>query len=636
MPRKKSPSPAYEVSDRVAAQARTVPYRRPPGAPLTRPLRIYTLDPSVSHRIGGVATVQVPYEDLEPGPAGALFEIDGAGAPEPLKAEELDLEHPHLLLSAGHAPSPANGQFHMQMAYAVCSLTYSAFRRALGRDIAWAVTPRDGDSGPLRLRVRPFAMRERNAYYDRDEGGLAFGYFRTGANPAGHTVPKGLIFTGLSHDVIVHETTHALLDALRSQFYAPTHPDVLGFHEGFADLVALFLHFSYPDVVEQAMRECRGNLTHAGLLSELAQEFGHATSPAGRPSALRTALDVQGLAAFDSDAFLPGAKRPLAYSPDLEEHALGSVLVSAVFEAFTTIYRRKSERLLNLAGIAPAELGQRQIGGELARALAQEASDLADQFLNICIRAVDYCPPLDMSLGDYLRALITADAELVGRDTWGYREALMRSFRRRQMFPRHVNFMSEDAVKWQAPAKALRIPGLAFRDLRFNGDPGQPADAGELRRQADALGSFVSAPANAPLFRLVAPGAALPKGVEYASLPRVESVRCARRVAPDGRIVFDLVAEVLQSGTVRLKGELFDFSGGCTMVIDPEGAVRYVIHRRLDSVERQARQLAALRGRLKRYWKKEKGRYVPHPGMLRLLHGIAPSGRGLKRPSRKT
>lgn len=629
MANNRSPSaPTYEVSERVAAQALTVPYRRPPGAPLTRPLRIYTLDPSVSHRIGGVATVQVPYEDLEPGPSGALFEIDGSGAPEPLKAEPLDLDHPHLLLSAGLAPSPGNGQFHLQMAYAVCSLTYAAFRRALGRDIAWAGGISAGDTGARRLRVRPFAMREGNAYYDRDEGGLSFGYFRAGANPAGHTVPRGMIFTGLSHDVIVHETTHALLDALRSQFYAPTHPDVLGFHEGFADLVALFLHFSYPDVVEQAMRECRGNLTHASLLSELAQEFGHARAGAGRATALRSALDVQGLAAFDSDAFLPSAKGPVPYSEDLEEHDLGSVLVSAVFEAFTTIFRRKSERLLKLAGIAPSELGQRDLGGELARALAQEASDLADQFLNICIRAVDYCPPVDMSMGDYLRALITADAELVGKDRWGYREALMRSFRRRRMFPRHVNFMSEDAVKWQAPDKPVSIPGLAFRDLSFNGDPGQPADAQELKRQADALGAFVSAPAHAPVFRLVAPGAALPKGVEYASLPRVESVRCARRVAPDGRIVFDLIAEVLQSGTVRYKGELFDFSGGCTIVIDPEGAVRHVVHRRLDSAERQARQHAAMHGRLKRYWKKEKGRYVPQHGMLRLLHGIAPAKRG--------
>jgi len=45
------------------------------GAPHTRPLRIYTLDPSVSGRTGGIATVDVPYEDLDPGPAGTLFTL---------------------------------------------------------------------------------------------------------------------------------------------------------------------------------------------------------------------------------------------------------------------------------------------------------------------------------------------------------------------------------------------------------------------------------------------------------------------------------------------------------------------------------------------------------------------------------
>lgn len=620
MTKPKSPAPAaYEVSERVAWQALARPYQRPPGAPLKRPLRIYALDPSLSHRLGGVATVQVPWEDLEPGPAGALFEIDCEGAPEPLEAAPLDLDHPHLLLSGGVAPSPADGRFHLQMAYAVCSLTYAAFRRALGRDIAWAGGK--GEGGRKRLRVRPFGMRERNAYYDRDEGGLAFGYFRAGRRPAGHTVPGGLIFTGLSHDVLVHETTHALLDGLRSQFYAPTNPDVLGFHEGFADLVALFLHFSYPDVVEQALRESRGSLSHAGMLADLAREFGYATSSPGRPSALRTAVDLEGIAAFDADAFLPAGKRPAVYGPDLEAHRMGSVLVSAVFEAFVTVYRRKTLRLLRLAGIAPEELGRRDPGEELVRALAQEAADLADQFLNICIRAIDYCPPLDMSLGDYLRALITADAELVGSDKWGYREALMRSFRRREMFPRNVAFMSEEAVRWDGPERPANIPGLAFRDLRFEGDPGQPASAAELERQAHALGRFVSDPANAPLFRLVAPGSALPRNVTYASLPRVESVRCARRVAPDGRILFDLVAEISQAGTVTLKGELFDFSGGCTLVIDPQGEVRYLIHKRLDSAERQARQHLAMRGPLKGYWKKSGKRYVAKPGMLRLLHG---------------
>ena len=102
------------------------------------------------------------------------------------------------------------------------------------------------------------------------------------------------------------------------------------------------------------------------------------------------------------------------------------------------------------------------------RALAQEASDVATRFLDICIRAIDYCPPVDVEMGEYLRALVTADAELVHDDKWGYREALMRSFRRRQIFPDHVEFMTEDAVRWQHPAAQLRIPGLAFGDLRFS------------------------------------------------------------------------------------------------------------------------------------------------------------------------
>ena len=151
----------YEISDRVARQALVRPYQRDPHAPLVRPLRIYTLDPSVSDRMGGVATVLVPYEKLQRGPSGSLFEIKWEGAPEDLASDGLDLDDPGLLLSGGFSPTPANGRFHLQMVYAVCSLTYAVFRRALGRDIAWA-TPVPAE-GPLRLVVRPFGFHGRNA-----------------------------------------------------------------------------------------------------------------------------------------------------------------------------------------------------------------------------------------------------------------------------------------------------------------------------------------------------------------------------------------------------------------------------------------------------------------------------------------
>ena len=173
---------------------------------------------------------------------------------------------------------------------------------------------------------RPFAFLDENAYYAREDEGLAFGYFHARQTPAGFTVPKGLVFTALSHDIVVHETSHALLDGLRSQFYDPGHPDVLGFHEGFADLVALFLHFTYADVVENAIAASRGSLSNASLLTDLAREFGYASSSPRNPMAMRSAVDVPGIQAFDSDALPPGRKGPTRYKPGMEEHDLGSVL----------------------------------------------------------------------------------------------------------------------------------------------------------------------------------------------------------------------------------------------------------------------------------------------------------------------
>lgn len=630
-----SSSPAYEISERVTRQALIRSYPREPGGPASRPLRIYTLDPSLSDRLGGVATVSVPYEKLEPGPAGALFRITCDGAPELLRAEALDLDEPQLLLSAGVTPSPANGRFHPQMVYAVCSLTYAAFSRALGRDIAWATTAA-GDDGPQRLTVRPFGFRGANAGYSREAGDLSFGFFTVRGKRAGFTLKNGLICTALSHDIIAHETTHALLDGLRSSFMNPTHVDVPAFHEGFSDLVALFLHFTYPDVVERAIRDLYQSDARGSVLADVAREFGYARSRSGEGSALRSGLDVEGIAAFDSDATPGSGRDPKGYDPDLEPHALGSVLVSAVFEAFTTVARRKTERLFRIAGVDPRPRAGRTLGDALVQAVAQEASDIAGQFLNLCIRAVDYCPPADMELGEYLRALITADAEMERTDKWGYREALMRSFRRRNIFPDHVRFMTEDAVRWSGPPGRLRIPELAFSRLRFDGDPGRPAGAGELRRQAHALGRFVTDPRHAPAFQLIAPNARLPRGIIQAPPPTVQSIRVARRAAPDGRVLFDTVAEVTQTCTAQHGGDYFEMTGGSTIVIDPTGEVRYIVYKRTASENRRARQHAAIRGVLAPLWERTSGRvYRQRPQMLRRLHELSAARQGAKGRSRR-
>jgi hypothetical protein len=75
-PSRRPPDGKFFVVDPVFLAAATVrPYVRQPGDPLHRPLRIYTLDPTASRLDGAIATVNVPYEPLEPGPRGRLLEV---------------------------------------------------------------------------------------------------------------------------------------------------------------------------------------------------------------------------------------------------------------------------------------------------------------------------------------------------------------------------------------------------------------------------------------------------------------------------------------------------------------------------------------------------------------------------------
>lgn len=94
----------------------------------------------------------------------------------------------------------------------------------------------------------------------------------------------------------------------------------------------------------------------------------------------------------------------------------------------------------------------------------EQASKLASHFLAICIRAIDYCPPVDLELGEYLRALITADYDLVPDDRWAYREALIDAFRHRRIYPPNVTSLSEESLRWQCSELSVkRFPSSISR-----------------------------------------------------------------------------------------------------------------------------------------------------------------------------
>jgi hypothetical protein len=588
----------YRIGPGVERGVRGRPYERTPEDPLYRPLKIFVLDPAASRLEGSMAIVNVPYEPLESGFRGRLFEVDCHDGGNGRSYRSLNLDDRKVLLNDGRTPSPADPLFHQQMVYTVATLVYATFKKGLGRHPAWGFTRTGGD----RLRLRPYALLGENAFYDREAGEICFGYYQASVGATGRNLPQGLVFTSLSHDIVVHEITHALLDGLRSHFCFPSGPDVLGFHEGFADLLAILQRFSYRTVVEEAMRKCRGEMSEARILTDLARQFGQTVE--GR-HALRSAIDT--------------TKK--IYDPSLEAHALGSVLVSAVFDAMVTVFKRRVARFLRLATGGTAVLPPGEIHPDLRSALAEEASKVASQFLSICIRAIDYCPPVDLELGEFLRAVVTADRDLVPDDRWGYREAWIDAFGSRRIFPPHVRFLTEDALLWEAPRAVIgTIADLTFAALRFEGDPACPASAAELRRQAGALGRVVTRPVCLELFGLGANGD--PRlGGDRVELPQIQSIRSSRRIGPQGQVVFDLVAEVTQVRQVRGGAGLsFDFLGGSTIIIGPRGEIRYSISKSIFNEERLARQREFMAGPGRNLWKRKGGCLVPVSQPFRLLH----------------
>jgi hypothetical protein len=577
----------FDISDALGRHERRRFYTRQPDDPVYRPLRIFALDPSVSRLEGAIATVNVPYEPLQPGPKGSLFHI--------ADSEQCDLEDRRVLIQQGYAPSRSDHRFHAQMLYAVCSSVYAAFKTALGREPAWGFEREDEDQGVL--IIHPRGGERRNAHYSKVDGTLEFGYFN--AEQTGLGLMKGeQVFTCLSHDVIAHELTHALLDGLRPHFTVPTQIDVLAFHEAFADLVAVLQHFTYQQVVLTAIRKSRGQITH-GLLTDLARPLGQVGF---RDSPLRRAVDV-------------GGERRV-YNESLEPHDLGSVLVLAVFDAFNTVYRRKTARYLRLATAGTGELPVGELPADLQEVLAEEASQLASQFLSMCVRAIDYCPPIDLEFGEFLRAVITADRELVPDDPWAYREAWIDAFRARKILPKRVTSLDEPALVWRRPQEQLTgITGLSFAKLRFRGDPGRFPAATELRRQARTLGQAISRRDLTEMYGLVPAGGDI-------SRPCVESIRSARRIGPDGQVVFDLIAEVIQRRLLRDGSRTFPVWGGSTIVLGPEGEFRYVIGKGTASPERsrvQANFMSSPLGR--RYWNEGEATMAPVGEVLQMLHG---------------
>lgn len=475
------PSPKSKARAKAKAQAqpnRRVRAKAKPAAapvpaprdtiptPVARHLRIFAFDPSVSAQLDtagiGEITIPVRWEDkLQEGPVGEYIEVVDADPASGVFYEPVDLNDHRLLAQNGLPPSEGNPQFHQQMVYAVAMMTIGHFERALGRVALWS-SRREHVQGHYveqfvrRLRIYPHALRDRNAYYSPDKKALLFGYFPVGIKDANNS-PGTLVFTCLSHDIIAHETTHALLDGVHPRFNEPVNPDVLAFHEAFADIVALFQHFSYPGVLRDQIMRTRGNLAGENLLGQLAQQFGKAS---GRGGALRDFLGEVG----EDGKWKPRTPDVRVIDSTSEPHSRGAILVAAVFGAFLKVYRSRTVDLYRIASEGTGVLREGDIHPDLAGRLAAEAERCAQYILQTCIRAIDYCPPVGITFGDYLRAIITSDTDINPEDEFRYRVAFVESFRQWGIHARGVNGTSAESLLWPAGPQVKSLADSLFRE----------------------------------------------------------------------------------------------------------------------------------------------------------------------------
>jgi len=518
--------------------------------------RIVALDPSIVGADKKVLTaeIEIPNEQLSPGPRGYRVQVVDYDASRQI----LYKPAPQRESDSLKVPDNLEGDraFHARNVYAIIMRVLARFERSLGRRVGWSFLGHQ-------LTVAPHAFLDLNAYYSKEDRALFFGYY-----PG----DDGNVFTCLSHEVIAHETTHALVDGLRPNYTYPSSADQAAFHEGFADIVALLSVLSLREVVsaaldleispkEELIRSTRltEKALKEGVLLGLAQQVGevmYGTHGVALRRSITLPSDPQ---SADSEQFK-------------EPHRRGELLAAAVLGAFLKIWKKRIDQFGELEHGKVSRLG-----------VVDGAVETADRLLTIVIRALDYCPPNDLLFGDFLSAMLTADYELYPDDSrYRYRDALREGFASFGFRPAARNMTQEEPGLWIGAADLPLIYKRTHHD--------------SMGRNPDEVFRFLWE--NRVALR-----------VNDDAYTKVEAVWPCYRVGSDGFFLHETVAVYSQQMKIAAR-ELralglkkpsdmppdlqFTIYGGGTLIFDESGRLKYNVRKRILSPKRQNPRLEYL------------------------------------------
>jgi hypothetical protein len=549
----------------------------------TQEFTILAQDPAVLGDKGELllAAISVPQERLAQGPTGHRLKVVDFDA----STNSLYVCHDYEEDASGKTIDPfkpppdavrvrarkafdkkllTNPNFHAQNVYAIVMRTLARFEQALGRRVAWGF---DGHQ----LHVVPHAFVEANAFYSKEDRALMFGHFK-GADGR-H------VFTCLSHDIVVHEATHAILDGLRIGFMRDSGPDQAAFHEGFADVVSLLSVFSLKEIVDfaltaggklkvtsrQGLRLLDGKTILAQSLADsilfgIGKEFGQQLEGL-RANALRRSIQLAPSLQYLND-------------PEYEEpHNRGEIFAAAMLRSMLELWLVRLRQL----GTFGANLFNLD-------AVIEEGAKVADQLLTMAIRALDYCPPLDLEFGDFLAALLTVDAEVVpDDDRYDYRKVIRETFASYGIEPPEGRTDSDGC--W--------LPFTQHDRILYH-----KTNSDSMLRDREEV------------FRFIWENRAV-LGIDDRAYAQVLSVRPSLRFGPDGFLLRESVCEYTlranifgsELGTVcnmvrpdDIKTtDSFTVYGAGTLIFDQYGRVKYHIQRPLNDAAWQAKRIEYLR-----------------------------------------
>ncbi|MBS2034906.1 hypothetical protein JST97_07955 [bacterium] len=194
-----------------------------------------------------------------------VMEVGTKLIPGVIQGSKQNPETDKAMLNVGLEPvdgkyvyGPEDPRQNQAVTFSAVANTINVFREAFG-DFKWSFKYD-------KLAINPNGGKDFNAFYSRNNGTVNF--FAEEDPIFGRPV-----FSGASGEIVAHETGHAILDAIRPEYFGSFRSDVGAFHESFGDMLAIHMSLLDERVIKRVLVQTGGDLKKPNIAAYMAEEL---------------------------------------------------------------------------------------------------------------------------------------------------------------------------------------------------------------------------------------------------------------------------------------------------------------------------------------------------------------------------